>query len=943
MSSFIPRPSTQLLNFKPNPYAQIIRKMIYISVFMGISPSMAWAQDVANEVVVLPVIEMEAEYQQQALKEGNMDIPRTENDVQPYTVITKEEIKNTGVNNVSALITKLLPQATSTPNSSGSGFTGTTSQINLRGLGANHTLILINGRRTAGIGNRGTAESTDQPNLNNIPLEAIERIEVLPTSASAIYGSGAIGGVINVVLKRDYIGTEVSMRYEDTTGNGQPTKTVSLVSGFALEDGRTQVLFTASKRDQDVLKHAEKNWRNIGRNRQLKNNPDSLNNASSPPAGHLVNLRIKNDDGTYTAAHIPKGWNGDVSQLGKGYALGLSNQMSAWSDQTQIALETKTEAYSLAINRDFSDRLNVYLEGAYDKEEGKHLTTPHGYGVVTYKADNPANPFGKEVQVNYPVNWSDIGEKSYRKTENETKRLATGFTFDLTPNFTLSADYSWSRANVMVNYPRRGSKNPGAIAWAKDLDAGLINLIKDTTTDGTDVIAKYWNYPKTQTQSTVNDFAFRGAGSVYSWYAGDISMATGLEYSKTETEGFADHQHVDNPWRKPIERNMEAKSAYLELSIPFISPEMDLPWAKLLDVQVAGRYEEFAIDSRTPQYTVDSATGYNSVLTGYNYQDKTKFDAISPTIGFRFAPNDQVLLRASYSEGFIAPKLAQLAELNSTSVHNSTLVDPRTGKELGSYTEIGGGNPSITPESSKSYNVGVVFTPDWVPDLRWSVDYFQIEKDNNIATPNAEYVLNNEDRFPGRVIRNAQGQVESINTQPFNALGLKTSGIDTALSYRFDSLLGDANFNLGYTYVDQYIQQTNLTGGWESKLDGSVSGDPIRHRANASFSFKANDVWTFGWGAQYYSGYNITNAAAILNQTGVAAERLKIGSEISHDIFARANFKVPGIKKLNGAELGFGINNLFDQYTVDMSGTNYLNRYSSQIGRNYYLNFKLSF
>lgn len=933
----------QLTHFKKNPYHKIIRSMIYLSVFMGATQSTAWAEELSDDAVVLPVIEMEAQHKQKALKEGNMDIPRTEDDVQPYTVITAEKIKNTGASNVSDLITKLLPQATSTPNISGSGFSGTTSQINLRGLGTNHTLILINGRRTAGMGNRGDAEGNDQPNLNNIPLEAIERIEVFPTSASAIYGSGAIGGVINVVLKRDYVGTDVSVRYENTTDNNQPVKSVNLVTGFALEDGRTQVLFTASKRDQDELTHVDKNWRNMGRALQLQNNPDSIHNASSPPAGHLVNLRIKNADGSYTAAHIPKGWDGDPNKLGKGYALGLSDQMGAWSGNSPIALETKTESYSLAINRDFTDRLNVYLEGAYDKEEGKHLTTPHGYGVVTYKANNPANPFGKDVQVNYPVNWSDLGEKAYRLTENESKRIATGFTFDLTPDFTVSADYSWSQADILVNYPRRGSKNPGAIAWGKDLDAGLIDLIKDTTTEGTDVISKYWSYPKTQTRSTVNNFALRGAGSVYTWYAGDISMASGLEYSKTETEGFADYQHVDNPWQKPIERNMETKSAYLELSIPFISPEMNLPWAKMFDVQVAGRYEEFNIDSSTPQYTQDKLTGYNSVLTGYDIQPKTKFDAISPTIGFRFAPNDQILLRASYSEGFIAPEINKLALPVSSDVHNATLIDPKTGKVVTGYTSISGGNPSLTPEASKSYNLGVVFTPTIVPDLRLSVDYFRIEKDNNITAPTAEYVLQNEAQFPERVIRNDKGEVDTINTQPFNALGLKTSGIDTALSYSFDSLLGASNLNLGYTYVDEFTQQASLVGGWHSQLNGSASGNPVRHRANASFTFKPNDTWTFGWGAQYYSGYNISNAVAILNQTGVASESLKIDGEVFHDIFARARIKVPGVKQINSAELGFGINNLFDTYTLDMSGTNYISRYSNAIGRNYYLNLKLSF
>lgn len=155
-------------------------------------------------------------------------------------------IERSGATTITELLSKVLPMSTSTNNSS--YFTASSSQINLRGLGASQTLVLINGRRSAGTGNRGTSESTDQPNLNNIPLAAIERIEVLPTSAAAIYGSGAVGGVINVILRKDYAGTQVDLRYADTTDNKQPVSSINVVSGFALEEGRTHVMMTASKK-----------------------------------------------------------------------------------------------------------------------------------------------------------------------------------------------------------------------------------------------------------------------------------------------------------------------------------------------------------------------------------------------------------------------------------------------------------------------------------------------------------------------------------------------------------------------------------------------------------------------------------------------------------------------------------------------------------------------
>lgn len=917
---------------------------VFALVFV-IAPSV-FAQE---ENTKLKTITLSADHKksiQEAYKGGgNMDIPRSEDDIQPYTIINSETIQQSGATSVEEVLSKVLTMNTSVQNESGGGFTSTTSQINLRGLGANHTLILINGRRSAGIGNRGTAELSDQPNLNNIPLSAIERIEVLPTSASAIYGSSAIGGVINVILKRDYVGTELNVRYQNTLNDQQPVVNGSFVSGFSLEDGRTQVMITGSKEDQDALQHSEKKWRNMGRALQLKNNPNSIYGGANPPAGNLVNIKSKDGSDLITGSsmvHIPKGWKGDLNQLGQGYALGLADGMSAWSADTSIITESKTESLGISVNRDFTSRLNIYAEGSYDEEKGKQLTTPHGYGSVEYKANNPANPFGQDVMVTYPVNWADMEEKAYRQIENKSKRLATGFTYELTPDWSLSADYAWSRANIMINYPRRGSNNPNAKAWAADLKDGKIDLIQDTTTVGADVIARYWNYPKTQTQSTLNDFALRAAGTAYRWYAGDINLATGLEYRKIDTEGFADHQHVDNPWRKPTERNMNASSAYAELSIPFISPDMGLSWAKHFDMQLAGRYERFDIKARTPLYKVDPVTQYNSVLTGYDVQEKVTYDDFTPTIGFSFAPNDQIMLRASYSEGFITPDLNSMAEPTSNVVTTGTLTDPKTGNIINDYTSVSGGSPDLTPESAKSYNAGIVFTPSVLTGLRLSLDYFNIQKSNNIATPSAEYVLANESQFGQRVERDTQGNVISIDTTPFNALGLKTQGLDTNIRYNFDSSIGHSMMSLGYTYTDRYDEQTSLTGGWESRLNGSASGNPIRHRANASFVLEPNSQWSFGWAAQYYGSYNITDQNAILSQTGKVSEKLRIEDDVLHDIFARYTLKTAKMKG-SAAQFTFGIHNVLDSYSLDMSGSNYISRYSSALGRNYYLNMKFSF
>lgn len=946
------------ISLKLSNYQNVIGYGLCLSI-LALASSYSFAESESHNPAQLPTISIHAEKQQQPYKSGNMDIVRTEDDVQAYTIIDSKKIEDSGASNVSELLTKLLPMATSTPSYSMGGFTTSSSQINLRGLGTSQTLVLINGRRTAGIGVRGTSESTDQPNLNNIPLAAIERIEILPTSAAAIYGSGAVGGVINVILKRNYSGTEVDLRYGNTTDNKQDVKSINLVSGFSLEDGRTNVMITASRKDQDWLLEKDRKWKTMGRDAILRNNPKAIYDNASPPAGNLVNIRTADNSPLMPGSqlpygHIPKGWDGNINNLGKGYALGLSDGMSSWSGDTTIMEESKAESASLSINRNFTDKLNIYLEGSFDRDEGTGRSTPHGWGTVTIpgmikdsqgnKTLNPNNPFGKDIKVTYPVQSGDLGEYAFNTYKNETKKISTGFTFDITPAWIVSGDYTWSKSSNIMAYPRKGSNNPKAIAWNNDLGQGLIDLIKDTTTESTDVIQKYWNIPNTKTEQTLQDFALRATGPVVSWYAGDINFATGIEHRRIESDGYAEHQQVDNPWRKPTERKQNTTSLYGEFNIPLISPELEIPFAKLLDVQLAARYERFDVEAWTPQYVKDTKTGYNSILTGYSHQEKTKYDAVTPTIGFRFAPNDQLMFRASYSEGFVAPTVAQVGEPTSSLVTNATLIDPVTGKLVTDYTSISGGNPNITPEESKSYNFGVVLTPTAVPNLRVSADYFKIKKTNNITSVSADYILKNLDIYADRVKRDAAGNVESIDTTSFNALGLETSGLDTSLNYWFDSAMGRTSFNLGYVYTDKYLQQQSMTSPVKDFVGTKDLTDaPLKHRANASLFLEASPVWGFGWSSQFYNSYVIRNEAAITNQTGTTEKEYKIAHQIYHDVFARAKLPLSKLGAVDSAELTFGISNLFNDYQMDMSGSNYISQYSDPRGRQYYLNLKFTF
>src|SRR3984885_5323192 len=217
---------------------------------------------------------------------GNVDIPRTVDDVQPYYVFDSETIENSGAQNVEDFLKQYLtmntvaysnnqmygPFAQNSGSTGGAiGLLGNTSTVNLRGLGHNETLILADGRRMSGVTFQGTSE---QPDLNGIPMAAIDRIEVLPSGSGAICGGSAMGGVINIILKKNYNGGDFKYSYDNVTKGSSAINTVDGSYGFSLGDGKTRVMIAAHYSDSDPLLTGDRaDLIERGLNTLLKNDP----------------------------------------------------------------------------------------------------------------------------------------------------------------------------------------------------------------------------------------------------------------------------------------------------------------------------------------------------------------------------------------------------------------------------------------------------------------------------------------------------------------------------------------------------------------------------------------------------------------------------------------------------------------------------------------------
>lgn len=874
---------------------------------------------------LLDTIALTAEVEQQAFR-GNMDLVRTENDAQALQIIDQQDIAKSGASSIDELLQKTLSMNSAVANHSASGWTGNSSQMNLRGLGASHTLVLINGRRGAGVGGRGVSENTDQQNLKGIPLAAIERIEVLPSSAAALYGSNALGGVINVVLRRDYVGTQANLRYDNSVHSDSAMTTLNLTTGFALEDGRTQVLLTAQQQTANQLKARDRSFKTKQRQIELTNNPDAIYGmnkavAVNPPMGHLTNIRTKDGSELFAGAgssyaYVPKGYRGAAEGIDAfkdtvgQYALGLASGIGSDSGAATLVGEQDNESYSLNINRDVTDQLNVYLEGAYERQHIASAGNYHGFGTVTLAADNPQNPFDKDILITYSPDYSNGLSLRNREMDATMKRIATGFEYKLTEDWRIIGDYAWSNTDKSIRYQRRPTK--GTNKFNADIASGKLDFLKDVTSFDLDLNQGYWAVAQNDTDQTLQEWNLRAHGSLGTWYAGDITLATGLGYTDWQSSSRAEQQALNNPNLPFTQKAVDSQSIYAELNVPLVSPEQDLNWIKRFDVQMAARYENYRIEN------------------------SGNFSQTSPTLGFRLAPNNSLMLRGSYSKGFIVPTAAQLSdqELSST---QSQVIDPLHHQAVDLYTTAGG-NPDLSPETATSFGAGVVITPQAWPGLRWSIDYFNIEKDNNITSLGAQAILDanaQDGSYADRVIRDAHGNLQTVITTPFNALWLKTSGIDTQISYDMSTSLGELNLTAGYTWTEKYNQQEQLGKAATSYLnDPNTDAGPLKHRLNASAFLQATQAWGFGWAMQYYGEYDLKNETAILLQGQDTVQ-----AQMYHDIYARY---ATNLGKYGSPELSFGIKNLFGEAQKDMTNT-YLSKFSDPRLEQYYVNLKFAF
>lgn len=876
----------------------------------------------------------------------NLDVPRTRDDVQPYVVFDAAQIQNSQATNLEDFLQRRLPMVSNIGSSSLSRSLIPASSIRLRGLDQNQTLILMDGRR---LPSRSNGDSFYfQPDINGIPLAMIERIEILPSTASGIYGGGATGGVINIITRKDFSGAILNLNYTNTFDTDTAQRRADLTATYNLRGGATMLTLTASYTDANELWTQDRDSTARAQRLAFANNPSLFTDSFNIPYGYTTNIRssfgsnlvLKN--GTPLNApstYVPVGYLGTATDGGAAlvanagrYNLDLPDDASGNGRRSSLYTNASpTTSLGLSVRQKFQPWLEAYADYMTTRVEARSA----GAGPstwVTLDPSAPNNPFDDYIDVVFPIpNAPSVNIESV----STTARITGGLLAKLPREWQVGLDYAWSRSRINRRFNGANFSLPsGGLNFYSAVSMGEFDVLRDLNLQAPD-------YSPYFTQSTYDfDYGFitksataRASGPVFALPAGPVTLSTSAEW-RHDTKGSAvmtflgpTASGLRHFWSPEI--SAEYKSLYAETRIPLLAAKAGKELAPArLELQLAARHETANLrplaNSATGFLSVPSTTGPFPTVT---HADRRLSDT-SFTAGFRFVPVPDLTLRASMGTGFLPPALSNLAATQPTN-RTVTIVDPKRGNL--SYrlpvTIIAGGNLNLRPEQSESFSGGLIYSPRQLPDFRLSIDYTLIRKTDEIGSYVFTDMVKYEDLFPGRVTRSALtagdqalgytgGVITQINASMLNFARREVEAVDFQLDYTKATGWGEFHPYVVATWTRHFDLQAvpdapmvNATG---------FSDGPMTWRGNGGIDWRRGR-WSAGWNVQYFDrqwmGYS-TNDAGTLDYYALTAGFYRFPRQFYHDVQVRYQFGMQesGWRRwLAGTQLSVGVQNLFNK------------------------------
>ncbi len=743
-------------------------------------------------------------------------------------VLDREELERTGAPTLEQALRQLPQNINGTTEFGGAGLVGAgneyegltgtaningSSTVNLRGLGESATLILIEGKRVGDSGMLGGF--TD---ISEIPMSMVERVEIQLDGASSVYGADAIGGVVNIILRKDYDVLRASVRRTANTSGGHSEHNVSVLAGTTWDSGSVLINLDGYRSsDQGVDRERytlveESVYSYPGNVFGRRGRPSSPREISPDltQAARDAGVIGEDDDATHVA--IPEGQDGTGLTLDD--FVGAVNQYRVNEDPMQeFSMTPASDRYTVRVSaaQSISERLEVSGGVTYSSRETSSRSGAAVGGLEFRVAEeNPYNPFGRDVYVRM-----DVPGFGTRMINGERDSL----TLDLDFDGLLGDRWRWQWRS---RYSNRDvfSETHNAIDdsfLARDLvdddrsdPAEALNIFGDSFhTDGNNAIllASGVRHPS-QTSMTTNRLASSEAiveGALFSLPGGDVRGVVGAEWRRSSVDvdyGNTFVRVITTASPVPssalvdgfaLKGTNTVQAGFAELFFPILSERNNLAGVRDLNVLMSGRHE--------------SKDGSSSA----GMETENHFVSNVWSAGLVYRPIEAVALRFNKSTSYRAPDVAH--SLFPPLARSTRLLDRRGGDRVRYIAQhTTGGNPELGPEESTSLTWGVQLTP--LDGLRLSIDWHDTAFRNRISDEaNAFFFFGISDsffeRYPFQFTTDEEGMITEVDTRFVNIFKTATRGIDYQLTYEFAVGANTLEISANVATTDHYIEDVN--------------------------------------------------------------------------------------------------------------------------------------
>jgi iron complex outermembrane receptor protein len=946
---------------------QTLAKAIQLSLLIAM-PGLAAAQDASSEAKTLDTVTVTGS----RIKQTELVT------AQPVFVLDRAKLDKTGVQTVGEVLQQLTASGKALNakfNSSGNfgypadggGIGAGSAQVDLRNLGSKRVLVLVDGIRWVNESSAsGVSGSAD---VNTIPLAIVERIEVLEDGASAIYGSDAIAGVVNIITRKKFDGAEVHGYFGQYDDGGDTTE-ASLTVGGSGE--RWSAVFSASYYEQKAISSGS--WEQssfptpgTGVRGGSSGTPQGraiFCNPTRPVTGvggcdaatdNWYDITLNN--GTTTPVFDPNNPNG-----GTYHGFSGADRFN-FAPFNYLLTPSKRKALFTSVNYDITDNTRLHLKALYNNRTSTNQAAPEpifvgpfaGTGgiadTISVHQNNPFNPFG--ITLDAASNFGfvtkrpiEVGPRVFEQ-DVDTSYFNIGFDgiladgrYSWDANYVHSENkadqvftngYNVAKMKLALGDPLICAQVAGCTpldlfgGQGRPMTQAMIDYIRTTQIDSS--------------KQTLDLYSANLTGDLFNIADRAAGFAVGIEHRRYIGEFNPDPLRQtgesQDSFASPVKADYDVDELYGEINVPLLAT---------LNLTAALRYSDYS----------------------------TFGDATTGKLGFRWQPIEDFVFRGTYSEGFRAPNLGELYGLTQ---FGATLVDPcgSTGSPGPASPEFAagclaqgapptfeqantqittftGGNPNLQPEESDSYTLGFVYSAGWAEDTSWAdrldleMSYYNHQIDGAIQARDLQSLLETCLR---------QGGVTGVNCAPFsrnpsggnlnppnnfldNLGSIETDGLDIKVNWGGPEWSwGRLNASLQSTYVMGY-EAIDIDGNKSQREVGIEVDDSAipEWQTNLQMGWTSGD-WDVNWTSRYISAVdepcsNVPVANAPGCQGGVEFNTL--GSTTFHDLQVayRNAFALEGLKLTAGANNLFGKEppvcltcslNGYDAGTYDLPGT----------------------